>query len=181
MPPGSGGSAALVDEPAKDVESLGSALPASPTPLGCAVIPARCTRRRSTSTKNNTYSRVKPIVSTVKKSVASAPAACERRKSTQLRPPRRGAGPTPYRRKIARTDEADTATPSLRASPRSAGEREEFIDGLCALGEVADVQRGIERYWAAGATNPVVTGILGTDYAATLRAAAADPAGSTDG
>ncbi|HTF11590.1 MAG TPA: hypothetical protein VK659_25780 [Asanoa sp.] len=59
------------------------------------------------------------------------------------------------------------------------GEREEFIDGLCALGEVADVQRGIERYRAAGATNPVVTGVLGTDYAATLRAAVAAPAGWT--
>jgi len=42
-------------------------------------------------------------------------------------------------------------------------------------------QRRIERYRAAGATNPVVTGVLGTDYAATLRAAAAAPAGSTDG
>jgi hypothetical protein len=37
-------------------------------PVGCAVIPPRSTRRRSTSMTNRTYSRVGPTVSTVKKS-----------------------------------------------------------------------------------------------------------------
>jgi transposase len=43
--------------------------------VGCAVTPARCTRRRSSSTMNSTYSRVNPTVSTVRKSQASIPAA----------------------------------------------------------------------------------------------------------
>ena len=48
---------------------------ATQAPLEWAVIPARCTDRRCTSTKNNTYSRVRPTISTVKKSVASSPLA----------------------------------------------------------------------------------------------------------
>jgi hypothetical protein len=35
-------------------------------PVGCAASPARCTRRRSSSTTNNTYSRLSPTVSTAK-------------------------------------------------------------------------------------------------------------------
>jgi hypothetical protein len=54
------------------------------------------------------------IVSTVKKSVANGPAAWARRNATQLGPPRRGAGPRPCRRRIARTEVAETTTPSLR-------------------------------------------------------------------
>jgi hypothetical protein len=70
----------------------------------------------------------------------------------------------------------DAAAPDREAQKRAISE--EFIDSLCALGDVADVQRGIGRYRAAGVTNPVVTGVLGTDYAATIRAAAAAPARS---
>jgi hypothetical protein len=66
----------------------------------------------------------------------------------------------------------DTAAPDREAQKQAISE--EFIDNLCALG---DVHRGIERYRAAGVTHPVVTGVVGTDYAATLRAAAAAPAG----
>src|SRR5439155_13764673 len=44
-------------------------------PVGCAVIPARWTRRPCSSTTNSTYSRLSPTVSTVKKSQASMPTA----------------------------------------------------------------------------------------------------------
>jgi hypothetical protein len=42
---------------------------------GWAVTPAGCTRRVESSMKNRTYSVLRPIVSTVKKSVAQIPAA----------------------------------------------------------------------------------------------------------
>ena len=38
-------------------------------PAGCALTPAKCTRRHSTSTKSNMYNRLKVIVSAVKKFV----------------------------------------------------------------------------------------------------------------
>jgi alkanesulfonate monooxygenase SsuD/methylene tetrahydromethanopterin reductase-like flavin-dependent oxidoreductase (luciferase family) len=49
---------------------------------------------------------------------------------------------------------------------------EEFIGALAALGDEHTVRSGIARYRAAGATNPVVSPVLGTDFTATLRAAA---------
>ncbi len=51
---------------------------------------------------------------------------------------------------------------------------EDFIDHLAAVGNDDDVRRGVQRYVEAGVTNPVLAGILGTDYDATLRAVAAD-------
>jgi hypothetical protein len=57
--------------------------------VGWAVIPARCTVRRCTSTTNSTYSRIRPTVSTVKKSLASSPPAWARRNCVQVGPPRR--------------------------------------------------------------------------------------------
>src|SRR5262249_16638168 len=48
---------------------------------GCAVHPARCTRRLPTSIKNRTYSRRSQTVSTVKKSTAMIVSACVRRNS----------------------------------------------------------------------------------------------------
>jgi alkanesulfonate monooxygenase SsuD/methylene tetrahydromethanopterin reductase-like flavin-dependent oxidoreductase (luciferase family) len=51
---------------------------------------------------------------------------------------------------------------------------EDFIDHLAAIGNQDDVRRGLQRYVEAGTTNPVLAGILGTDYDATLRAIAAD-------
>src|SRR2546421_12157905 len=71
--------------------------------------------------KNSTYIRVSPTVSTVKKSHASTPAACERRNWVQLGPLRLGAGPKPCRRRMLRTEVADTFVPSLAHSHRSAG------------------------------------------------------------
>jgi alkanesulfonate monooxygenase SsuD/methylene tetrahydromethanopterin reductase-like flavin-dependent oxidoreductase (luciferase family) len=49
---------------------------------------------------------------------------------------------------------------------------EAFIEELCALGDEGDVRRGVERYRAAGATNPVLTAVWGADFESTLRAAA---------
>lgn len=63
----------------------------------------------------------------------------------------------------------DAAAPDPEAQKRAISE--DLIENLCAIGGPADVRRGIDRYRAAGATNPVLTGITGTDYAATLRAA----------
>ncbi|MDT5085569.1 MAG: hypothetical protein QOJ61_2612 [Mycobacterium sp.] len=51
---------------------------------------------------------------------------------------------------------------------------EDFIDHLAAIGNEGDVRRGVQRYVEAGTTNPVLAGILATDYDATLRAVAAD-------
>jgi alkanesulfonate monooxygenase SsuD/methylene tetrahydromethanopterin reductase-like flavin-dependent oxidoreductase (luciferase family) len=48
---------------------------------------------------------------------------------------------------------------------------EEFITALCAIGDATDVRSTIDRYRQAGATNPILTGIRGTDFAASLRAA----------
>src|SRR5215218_6053960 len=52
-----------------------------------------------------------PAVSTVKKSQASVVAACWRRNLRQESSSRRGAGGTPWRRRIARTEVADTEIP----------------------------------------------------------------------
>jgi len=58
-----------------------------------------------------------PMVSMVKKSQASSPFAWARKNCVQVGPPRRGAGPIRCRRRIRRTDDADTDTPRLRHSP----------------------------------------------------------------
>jgi alkanesulfonate monooxygenase SsuD/methylene tetrahydromethanopterin reductase-like flavin-dependent oxidoreductase (luciferase family) len=55
----------------------------------------------------------------------------------------------------------------------------DFIDHLGAIGDGGDVRRGVRRYVEAGVTNPVLTGISGTDYDATLRAVALDIAAPT--
>jgi alkanesulfonate monooxygenase SsuD/methylene tetrahydromethanopterin reductase-like flavin-dependent oxidoreductase (luciferase family) len=46
-----------------------------------------------------------------------------------------------------------------------------FIEDLCAIGKPADVAAGVARYRAAGATNPMITNITGTDLRPTLQAA----------
>jgi alkanesulfonate monooxygenase SsuD/methylene tetrahydromethanopterin reductase-like flavin-dependent oxidoreductase (luciferase family) len=46
-----------------------------------------------------------------------------------------------------------------------------FIDDLCAIGKPEDVAAGVARYRAAGATNPMITNITGTDLRPALRAA----------
>jgi alkanesulfonate monooxygenase SsuD/methylene tetrahydromethanopterin reductase-like flavin-dependent oxidoreductase (luciferase family) len=48
-----------------------------------------------------------------------------------------------------------------------------FIEDLCAIGTPQDVAAGVARYRAAGATNPMITNITGTDLRPTLQAAVA--------
>ena len=48
---------------------------------------------------------------------------------------------------------------------------EDFVTALCAIGDTADVRSTITRYRQAGATNPILTAIRGTDFTASLRAA----------
>jgi len=47
----------------------------------------------------------------------------------------------------------------------------EFIAALCAIGDEAEARATIARYQAAGATNPILTAIQGTDFTRALRAA----------
>jgi alkanesulfonate monooxygenase SsuD/methylene tetrahydromethanopterin reductase-like flavin-dependent oxidoreductase (luciferase family) len=65
----------------------------------------------------------------------------------------------------------DAAAPDVEAQKRAISE--EFVEALCALGDEDDVRAGVERYRAAGATDPLVSAVAGSDFAATLRAAAA--------
>jgi hypothetical protein len=58
---------------------------------------------------------LRPIVSTVKKSVAQIPAASDRRNSVHVGPVRRGAGSWPARSRIVRTVVAEILIPSLRS------------------------------------------------------------------
>jgi alkanesulfonate monooxygenase SsuD/methylene tetrahydromethanopterin reductase-like flavin-dependent oxidoreductase (luciferase family) len=64
----------------------------------------------------------------------------------------------------------DAAAPDVAAQKLTISE--DFIEHLCAIGGEDAIRAGVERYREAGATNPILTPILGTDYAATLRAAA---------
>jgi alkanesulfonate monooxygenase SsuD/methylene tetrahydromethanopterin reductase-like flavin-dependent oxidoreductase (luciferase family) len=64
----------------------------------------------------------------------------------------------------------DAAAPDAAAQKLAIGEG--FIERLCAIGDEDAVRAGVQRYRDAGATNPIVTPIFGTDYDATLRAAA---------
>ena len=66
---------------------------------GRLVVPATWTRLVESSMKNKTYKVFSAMVSTVKKSHASAPLPWARRNSVQVGPVRRGAGPRPARRR----------------------------------------------------------------------------------
>jgi alkanesulfonate monooxygenase SsuD/methylene tetrahydromethanopterin reductase-like flavin-dependent oxidoreductase (luciferase family) len=71
----------------------------------------------------------------------------------------------------------DAAAGDVEAQKRAISE--DFIDHLCAIGNGETVRRGVQRYVDAGVTNPVLTGVLGTDYDTTLRAVAVDIAAPT--
>ena len=86
-------------------------------PSGLAVTPVRCTRRLSSSMKNSTYNRRSHTVSTVKKSQATIPAACWRRNARQVMAARRGAGSSPWRRRVVQITVAETRTPRCSSSP----------------------------------------------------------------
>jgi alkanesulfonate monooxygenase SsuD/methylene tetrahydromethanopterin reductase-like flavin-dependent oxidoreductase (luciferase family) len=64
----------------------------------------------------------------------------------------------------------DDAAPNVDAQRHAISE--DFIDHLCAIGDEATVRHGVQRYRDAGATNPVLTAITGTDFGRVLRAAA---------
>jgi alkanesulfonate monooxygenase SsuD/methylene tetrahydromethanopterin reductase-like flavin-dependent oxidoreductase (luciferase family) len=64
----------------------------------------------------------------------------------------------------------DAAAPDKEAQKQAI--TEEFVEALCALGAERDVRAGIDRYRSAGATNPLVSAVAGSDFTATLRAAA---------
>jgi alkanesulfonate monooxygenase SsuD/methylene tetrahydromethanopterin reductase-like flavin-dependent oxidoreductase (luciferase family) len=80
-----------------------------------------------------------------------------------------------YRNMFAAAGYAD----ALEAYDQAAGDQarqektisEELITALCAIGSESDVRSSIARYREAGATNPILTGIRGTDFAASLRVA----------
>ena len=71
-----------------------------------------------------------------------------------------------YEANIAAYDAAD-------AGAQRAAISDAFIDDLCAIGTPEDVAAGVARYRAAGATNPMITNIAGTDLRPTLHAAVA--------
>ena len=64
----------------------------------------------------------------------------------------------------------DGAAPDREAQKLAISET--FIEELCALGDAEEVQDALDRYRQAGATNPIITAVLGTDFERTLRAAA---------
>jgi alkanesulfonate monooxygenase SsuD/methylene tetrahydromethanopterin reductase-like flavin-dependent oxidoreductase (luciferase family) len=68
----------------------------------------------------------------------------------------------------------DAAAPDQEAQQQAISE--EFVDALCALGDERDVRAGLDRYRAAGATNALVSAVAGSDFTATLHAAADDAA-----
>jgi hypothetical protein len=84
---------------------------------GLAVTPARWTRRALCSMKNKIYSRRSQIVSTVKKSQATIPAACRRRNTCHEVAARLGARSSRWQRSVVRIADADTCTPSRSSSP----------------------------------------------------------------
>ena len=65
----------------------------------------------------------------------------------------------------------DAAAPDAAAQKRAISEA--FIEELCAIGDADAIRLGVERYREAGATNPVLTAIWGSDFEVTLRAGAA--------
>jgi alkanesulfonate monooxygenase SsuD/methylene tetrahydromethanopterin reductase-like flavin-dependent oxidoreductase (luciferase family) len=71
--------------------------------------------------------------------------------------------------------EADIAAydAAAGAGAQRAAISDAFIDDLCAIGTPQDVAAGVARYRAAGATNPMITNITGTDLRPTLQAAVA--------
>jgi alkanesulfonate monooxygenase SsuD/methylene tetrahydromethanopterin reductase-like flavin-dependent oxidoreductase (luciferase family) len=78
--------------------------------------------------------------------------------------------------------EADIA--AYDAAPDAGAQRaaisDAFIEDLCAIGPPRDVAAGLARYRTAGATNPMITNITGTDLRPTLHAAISErpPPGS---
>ena len=66
----------------------------------------------------------------------------------------------------------DAAAPDREAQKLAISEA--LIEELCALGGAGEIRDALGRYEDAGATNTIVTNVLGTDFEATLEAAAAN-------
>jgi alkanesulfonate monooxygenase SsuD/methylene tetrahydromethanopterin reductase-like flavin-dependent oxidoreductase (luciferase family) len=71
-----------------------------------------------------------------------------------------------YERDIAAFDTA-TSDAASRAAISS-----EFVADLCAIGDADAIADGVDRYLAAGPVTPMISNAPGTDFAATLHAAA---------
>jgi alkanesulfonate monooxygenase SsuD/methylene tetrahydromethanopterin reductase-like flavin-dependent oxidoreductase (luciferase family) len=111
------------------------------------------------------------ICAAIPSAVVADPAAARHGIRTELH---RYFGLPFYRAMFAQAGyEADIA--AYDAAADAAGQRaaisDAFIEDLCAIGKPEDVAAGVARYRAAGATNPMVTNIPGTDLRPTLSAA----------
>jgi alkanesulfonate monooxygenase SsuD/methylene tetrahydromethanopterin reductase-like flavin-dependent oxidoreductase (luciferase family) len=77
-----------------------------------------------------------------------------------------------YRKMFASAGYADELAAYDAANGNPTGQRaaisEEFIAALCAIGDRRAVRSTIARYREAGATNPILTAIRGTDFATSL-------------
>jgi hypothetical protein len=67
--------------------------------------------------KNCTYNRHRQVVSTVKKSQATIPAACRRENARQVVAVGRGVGSSPWLRSVVGIAVAETRTSSRSSSP----------------------------------------------------------------
>jgi hypothetical protein len=71
--------------------------------------------------------------------------------------------------------DADVAAYDAASSDRDAqlaAISESFVFGLCAIGDGLAVAQVLDRYRHAGAANPMITHIRGTEFESTLHAAA---------
>ena len=113
------------------------------------------------------------VCAAVPSAVVADPAVAHRGIRTELH---RYFGLPFYRAMFAQAGyEADIAAYDAAAdvSAQRAAISNAFIEDLCAIGKPEDVAAAVARYRAAGATNPMITNITGTDLGPTLRAAAA--------
>jgi len=126
-------------EPVGEIHDQVRACWAVQSPSGCAVIPRMCTRRVAISMTNRTYSRLRKIMSTVKKSRAGGPWAWVRRNSRQDVSMPRGASEN--RRTVAAL--MDGQADSTRRGP--GGRSEQQRPGPHGAGVADQTQR--DRKW----------------------------------
>jgi alkanesulfonate monooxygenase SsuD/methylene tetrahydromethanopterin reductase-like flavin-dependent oxidoreductase (luciferase family) len=111
------------------------------------------------------------ICAAIPSAVIDDPAAADRGIRAELH---RYFGLPFYRAMFAQAGyEADLAAYDAAADvdAQRAAISDAFIEDLCAIGTPQDVAAGVARYRAAGATNPMITNITGTDLRPALRAA----------
>ena len=114
---------AIVDEqahgrrPVVQAEDEVASLLGDPGTIGCGRAVGEENASAGKLDEEDYVDRLNEMVSTVKKSQATTPAACARRNSVQVGPLRRGAGPRPSRRRMLRTVVTDATAPSFFNSP----------------------------------------------------------------